>query len=195
MNEQWTESEVFQVMGDTRLDNIEGVGPIRMEIFAAANLEYVRTVRDLTDDQVEDILKDAADKLVQHHAGGLDHWHRRVGMCMAVIKKLRYPEASSFVPEHLACPITCQLMEHPVVTSTGQTYERDAIVSFIGSKLITGHPPVDHFNSPIRILREASTPIVPADYIVSNYALKKAAAFYERHSMRFNILLKAPYRT
>ena len=35
------------------------------------------------------------------------------------------------IPEYLTCRITLELMEDPVVTDSGQTYERDAIEAHI----------------------------------------------------------------
>jgi hypothetical protein len=36
-------------------------------------------------------------------------------------------------PDEYLCPITCELMEDPVMTEDGQTYEREAIVTWVTS--------------------------------------------------------------
>ena len=37
-------------------------------------------------------------------------------------------------PKHLLCPITCELMLHPVVAPDGHTYERTAIERWLAKK-------------------------------------------------------------
>lgn len=177
-------------MGDTKLDNIEGVGPVRTRLFSAAGFAHVHDVRDLPDEEaVRARLEEAAQTL----EADPETWQRTVNLCMGVVAKLRNPDAAPFVPEHLACPITYEIMAHPVVTSTGQTYERRAINKHIENKLKAGSQPVDHTNTPIHPLGTAS-PSEPSSYYVTNYAVKHSIGYYMRHGMRFNILLKSPFR-
>jgi hypothetical protein len=64
-------------------------------------------------------------------------------------------------------------MVHPVITSTGHTYERYAIEERIGHALRAGQHPVDHENVPIHPLRATDDrPLVPTDYTTPNHAIK-----------------------
>ena len=38
------------------------------------------------------------------------------------------------LPDHLMCPITCELMVDPVFTADGQTYERSAIEAWFNAR-------------------------------------------------------------
>ena len=37
------------------------------------------------------------------------------------------------VPDEYLCPITCEVMEDPVIAEDGQTYEREAIATWVAS--------------------------------------------------------------
>ena len=180
-------------MGDTKLDNIEGIGPVRIQLFSAAAFVRVRDIRDLPD---EDAVLVRLEEAVRTLDIPLETWERRVKLCMGVVAKLCNPDAAPFTPEHLVCPITYDLMDHPVVTSTGHTYERWAIEKHIDIKMKAGLPPVDHTNAPIHPLCATPTnsPLAPSNYCATNHAIKGALGYYKRHGMRFNILLKSPFR-
>lgn len=189
-NDEWAPDEVYQTMGDTKLDNIEGVGPVRTRLFSAAGFVRIHDVRDLPD---EEAVRARLEKAVCSLEADPVTRQRTVNLCMGVIAKLFNPDAAPFVPEHLACPITYEVMAHPVVTSTGQTYEKQAIKEHIENKMTAGSQPVDHNNTPIYPLGTAS-PNKSSSYYVTNYAVKHAIGYYMRHSMRFNILLKSAFR-
>lgn len=179
-----------QATGDTKLDNIEGIGPVRMQLFSAAGFVHVHDIRDLPD---EGAALARLEEAVQTMGAHPETWQRAVRLCMGVVSKLRNPDAAPFVPEHLACPITLDLMDHPVVTSTGHTYERWALDKLIDTNMKDDLPPVDHTNTPIRPMRVTHQPS-PTDYYATNYAMKDAIGYYKRHGMRFDILLKSSFR-
>ena len=185
-------------MGDTRLDNIEGIGNVRMELFSAAHLQLVRDIQDLDEDTVRRRLEEAVQTLSADQQGvpvPPETWRRRVALCMSAAVKIQSPhEAASFAPEHLTCPITFELIIDPVVTSTGHTYERSAIELIIGEKLKAKQPVIDIFNAPLIALRTCAASPSPSDYTAPNFAIKNAIGYFKRHNMRFSILLKAPYR-
>jgi hypothetical protein len=64
-------------------------------------------------------------------------------------------------PAHLLCPITQQLMEHPVVAADGHTYERAAMEAWLRSERARGRSPLT--NMPLEHTR-----------LVTNYAVKAA---------------------
>jgi hypothetical protein len=194
--EAWSEEEVCQAMGGTRLYNIEGIGDVRLELFSAAGFELVRHVRDLDEDEVRERLMQAVRNLSGDQPDILeDTWRRRVALCMSAAVKIQNPlEAASFAPEHLICPITYELMTDPVVTSTGHTYERSAIERYIRDRLSAEQPALDHANAPVIPMRTTTIDPSPSDYTAPNFAVRNAIGYFKRHSMRFSILLKAPYR-
>lgn len=182
-------------MGHTRLDNIEGVGPVRLEIFHRAGMERIIDLRR-PQAAVRALLETAATALgnEQPHVQA-NTWRHRVKLCMAVADKLRNPDAAPFVPEHLTCSILHELLEVPVVASTGYTYEREAILNLVRTKLNANEAPVDHHGTPIQPLRVDAVDTTPEEaYIAPNYAVEDAIGYFTRHIMRFNILLKAPCR-
>jgi hypothetical protein len=61
-------------------------------------------------------------------------------------------------PAHLLCPITQQLMEHPVVAADGHTYERAALEAWLRSERARGRSPLT--NMPLEHAR-----------LVTNYAI------------------------
>ena len=67
------------------------------------------------------------------------------------------PSAAATAPDEYLCPITCEVMEDPVMADDGQTYERAAIATWVaghGTSPMTRQPMDDRFLS-IRGLKAA----------------------------------------
>ena len=63
------------------------------------------------------------------------------------------------MPDEYLCPITCEVMEDPVIAEDGQTYERDAIATWVanaGTSPMTREHMDDRFisNRPLKALIE-----------------------------------------
>ena len=67
------------------------------------------------------------------------------------------------MPTDFLCPITHEVMTDPVVASDGHSYERCAILKWIGQRLIQGHP----------VLSPLTNEVLPSTHVVPNVTLRK----------------------
>jgi len=72
------------------------------------------------------------------------------------LRELRNQAAD--VPQDYLCPLTLEIFKDPVITTDGQTYEREAIETWFKQ---------GHNSSPLTNMRLQSTNLIP------NFALKK----------------------
>ena len=59
------------------------------------------------------------------------YWRRVCTRCVNIIYRVRNSKALPFVPDHMMCPITHELMTDPVVAPSGISYERFAIEEWL----------------------------------------------------------------
>ena len=68
------------------------------------------------------------------------------------------------IPSHFLCPITQALMEEPVVTADGHTYEKTAIEAWLR----------DHDTSPL------TNAVLPRKELIVNFTLRSAIEEYKK---------------
>jgi U-box domain len=113
---------------DTTIDCIPGIGSIHLDIFHRAGFV---TVRDLhTFDRDDHRLQSAINTLKQLRPGfDNSYWRRLFTKCINAIIRVRSGVVNPFA--YFMCPISLEIMEDPVVTPTGQTYDRQYIYDWL----------------------------------------------------------------
>lgn len=167
------EHEVYQVVMDTPLEDLDGVGPITMRVFRRAGLHRVADV--YAGRGQEELVRQAAHVLATED-GTVDagHWRALATRCVTVINRVRSAEATPVCPEHFVCQITFVCMEEPCITRYGDTFERWAIERWVDQH---GHDPLSR------------RPLTRGD-LFPNKALREAIRYYNAHFLRFSV----PYR-
>ena len=75
------------------------------------------------------------------------------------------------MPADFLCPITHEAMTDPVVASDGHSYERCAILKWIGQRLIQGHA----------VLSPLTNEVLPSTHVVPNVTLRKLIDGHKEH--------------
>ena len=91
----------------------------------------------------------------------------------SIIARVRSDEARPYEPDHFICPITLQLMEDPVISKYGHSYERSAIERLVDEH---GHD----------VYRQQ---LSRAD-LFPNRNLHEAIQYYKAHELRFSVPIK-----
>jgi hypothetical protein len=76
-----------------------------------------------------------------------------------------HADRQAIVPDEYLCPITCEVMEDPVIAEDGQTYEREAIATWVAG----------HGTSPMTRQRMANT-------LIPNRAIKASIERWQQES-------------
>jgi hypothetical protein len=195
MNEEpWTHDEVYQMSPDTLLSSLEGVNNVKLKVLNRAHFIKCRDILDRDIDAIDAAIRAAIDEL-RREDPGVDEkrWTKRHALALKVAQRIKSAEASPLYPPHLTCSLKNtldddeELFIDPVVTSAGQTYERCVLHDWL-QKAPT-NPPNDPFTGlPLKPLRDSCNGV--DKYYVTNVAMKDAVQYYQRHFMRFNLLLK-----
>lgn len=178
---------------ETLLSDLEGVADVKLTILNCAGFIQVRDIRDIDDADVFIKIEAAVTQLCAGDPGGSEErWARQCELAKAVARRVKHADASPIHPPHLVCQLYRQecgeepLFIDPVVTSTGQTYEKWYLRKWL-QKAPTNPPQDPLTNCPLLPLNNS---LDIDKFYVSNVAVKNAVEFYKRHNMRFNMLLK-----
>ena len=108
----------------------------------------------------------------------LDYWRALGTRCVTVIRRIRSATASEVVPEHFHCPISFGVMEDPVITRVGNTYDRHAIVRWNEGREIPEDP----------LTREPlnGIPLIP------NRVIRDAIEHFMMNEVRFSVPMRLP---
>lgn len=150
--------------------NVPSIGKQVIEVFAVAG---IRTINDIFNyDLINDTrLYDAINKLQQDKAMESHYWIRLNERCIKVITKIQNPDALPYIPNCFMCPLTLDIMWDPVITLSGNTYERKAIADFVrryGIDPFSKHP-----------LKE--------NELIPNIQLKEAISHYRTISLKYPV--------
>lgn len=156
---------------DTAIIDLDGVGPMTFAVFQRAG--FLRVGQLFRHEQQELVVRRAAEDLARE-AGRLEegHWRALAARCVTLIKRVRNPQYTEFGglhPEVFLCPLTYEEFEDPVITPSGMTYERCAIVRALQAKA----------EDPLTRLP------LTADDLIPNRALKEAIDYYNTRLRRF----------
>ncbi|GFR44211.1 hypothetical protein Agub_g5394 [Astrephomene gubernaculifera] len=170
----WTESEVFQLTMQAGIETVISAKGKTIKVFHRAGF---RKLADIYPPQgQEDVVREVARQMaVEDGTEDLGYWRAMGTRCVTVIRRVRSAEAAPIVPDHFICPITNVLMEDPVITSAGITYERYAIERALAKDQ----------RDPI-----ARMPISPE--LIPNRALQDAIEHYNMHFHRYAVPPRVP---
>ncbi|KAI9141654.1 hypothetical protein BKA69DRAFT_1038387 [Paraphysoderma sedebokerense] len=112
----------------TNLKSLWNVGKITADVFARAGVSTVDEARNCSMEKVQQVINtlkgEKPDKLEKY-------WKNLTSRCNDVIYRCRTAEAKPIEPEHLCCPITFDLFKEPVVTPSGHSYEKCALLEHL----------------------------------------------------------------
>lgn len=158
---------------EVTIDIMDGVGPAVLEVFRHAGYTTILHLKafDAEDRKLQkaiDTIKGRADK-----AGfPPSYWKALATRCVNIIYRAKSAEATPFVPHEYMCPITLDWYDDPVVTPSGHSYSREAIVEWIS-----------------RVQRDPVTRTsLSESQLYPNLQLRAVVDHYRRHHQRFSIL-------
>jgi hypothetical protein len=125
--------------------SLPNLGATTLEVFRNANLPTVGSVYFSRDQSIVDAINRIrqADKTFKEVDDFNDeYWSALTTRVRTVVYRVRSDEARPYDPDHYVCPITHRLLEDPVLSKYGDTYERYAIEKLIarGGKDVHGRP-------------------------------------------------------
>jgi hypothetical protein len=163
----WDEEQI--TMSDP-IELMEGVGPVTAQVFRDAGFF---TIRDLYAFDCQDVkLVDACEETRQLKGFPNAYAKAMMTRCINIIYRARSANASPYIPEHFACPISLDWLVKPVITPSGITYSRGELEEWLK------HNPTDPVSrSALRI-----TDAVP------NLALETAVHYHRKNHLKFNIM-------
>ncbi|KAJ3146199.1 hypothetical protein HDU89_006340 [Geranomyces variabilis] len=112
------------------LKTLWGVGEVTVQVFAAAKLY---TIGDVHTDGYGQRLQEAINRLeaADQNQRLPGYWKALGRRCDDVAYRIRNAQAKQVDPYHLLCPLTLDLLKDPVVTPSGITYEREALLQHL----------------------------------------------------------------
>lgn len=155
----------------TPIEALHNVGDRTLKVFKKAGLE---TVSDLYSKTCAQPLQRALDELKDEAPELGDAYWRAMGTRVhSIIARVRSDEARPYEPDHFICPITLQLMEDPVISKYGHSYERSAIEKLVNT---TGRDMYHQELSRVELFQ--------------NRNLHDAIQYYKAHELRFSVPIK-----
>ena len=158
---------------DSPIESILYVGTRTLQVFHTAGLT---TVGDLHSQACVQLLQKALTDMKENDEmlkNNESYWKGLATRVRTVIDRVRSDEARPIEPIHFLCPISWVLMEDPVVTKYGDSFERDALV-----KWVKEHG-TDMYRRPMNETE-----------IFENRNLREAIDYYRRHQLRFSVPIR-----
>lgn len=112
------------------ISHLPNIGRPALEVFILAGL---RTVNDLMnyDTKNDKRLSETITKMKNDRAMESVYWTKLHERCMSIIIKTQHHDALPYIPNQYLCPLTLNIIWDPVVSPSGYTYEKNAIMEFI----------------------------------------------------------------
>lgn len=158
------------------LDKIRGIGKDSLTLYVF-NKAGFRTFESLLRfKEQENLLMNAIFKIkleYQYESYSEMFWKKLFTRCINIINRCQYG-TSYFpsVPNAFLCPISLKLMEDPVITPSGRSYERESITEWM----------MDHQNTD-----PMTRNIFCVDNLIPNLNLKEAIEDYKRDFATYRI--------
>lgn len=162
-----------QVTLGASIRTIEGIGPQVIDIFEAAGFYTIEQLVNFDGEDRKLLEVIEARKAAKNGAFPTSYWKRLATRCINIIYRARSAEPLDFVPHEYMCPITLDWFDDPVVTASGHSYSREAILNHLSS---------GRDQDPLTGTRIAGKPLY------DNVALKLAVEHYRRHHQLYSIL-------
>jgi hypothetical protein len=152
------------------LRTLDGVGAVSTEVLLLAGF---KTIEDLKKEvgygqriqKAIDILKEEKTHFKS------PYWNSLALRCCKIVERIQSARASPFIPSQYMCPITQDWMMNPVVTPSGHSYERSAIVEWLETDCR------DPFTRKELKISE----------VIPNRNLKDAIEHYRRNHLKFSV--------
>ena len=158
---------------NTDLRYIRGIGSLTVEVFYGAGYRTFGDLRrfDADDRKIGDSIAILKEK-EEYRERPVSFWKATMTRCVNIIRRCKLGSQSlATTPHCFSCPINFTLMDDPVITPSGHTFERSAIESAI------------HRDGRNPITREFLT----IDQLIPNRSLKEAIEDYKLDTTSYSI--------
>lgn len=168
-------SQTQRLTMSSPLSSIPGVGEVTLEAFNRANYSTIRDLFGFDSGNVagDRKLMEAIQDMKNEAKPPLpDRFYRSLGTrCANIVNRVRNARALPYAPDHLLCRISLDLMQNPVVTPSGYTYDRVNIEQWVE----------EHASDPMT--RQPLT----SDQLYPNRAIHEAIMYYKNNYQSFII--------
>lgn len=161
-----------EVTMSAHVSTIEGIGKQAIDVFVEAGFTTIGHLRGFNGQDRQ--LWQAIEKRKANSAMDMpdSHWKRLMTRCINIIYRARSAQATPFIPAEYMCPITLNWFEDPVVTSSGHTYSRYAILEHLKYSRLDPVTRIDISGLPM----------------YDNIAMRDAVDHYRLNHQKFSIL-------
>jgi U-box domain len=112
---------------------IKGIGPQAIEVFEKAGLYTIEQLKNYDGEDINDVLWSAIESIRDgmNKAFCTDYGIRLMSRCISIMYRIRSAHASDFIPVEYMCPLTLDWIQDPVVSVSGHSYSRLAILEWL----------------------------------------------------------------
>ena len=140
------------------ISTIKGIGPLATDLFHRVGYNTIGDLYGYDGDGDRRFMDVVNGMKAQHPDYPTSYWRRICTRCINIIHRVRNAKALPFVPYHMICPITQDLMNDPMVAPSGISYDRESIEEWLtlnnGTEPSTRTPLTMEQLYPNRYLRE-----------------------------------------
>jgi hypothetical protein len=147
---------------------LDGIGPLAAEVFTQAGYVTMGQLKAFRADdrRIQGVIERMKASKPEYPTA---FWRRLGTRCANIIYRVQSSEAAPFVPSAFMCPLSLDWFTDPVVSPSGHSYERGAVVEWIQRQ---GTDPLTR------------QPITVAE-LYPNRALLIAQDYHRRHHLKY----------